>query len=121
MYSDYRKGHQFAKMTNKLIKKGRLGIAATIAVTFSLFVAGIRVPDISRPHRPKPSQRAVLEDQVKTSPHFVKNFDDITTEATLVFLHVAVSIPLESFIVLHPPLSRHIFPGLSRAPPLFSA
>lgn len=33
--------------------------------TCCLLVAGMRVPDLSRPHRPKPSQRAVVQSHAK--------------------------------------------------------
>jgi hypothetical protein len=41
-------------------------------VTLTLLLAGTRVPDLSRPHRPKPSQRAVVTSQLKSAPEACK-------------------------------------------------
>jgi hypothetical protein len=47
-------------------------------VTLTLLLAGTRVPDLSRPHRPKPSQRAVVTSQLKNAPEvFKQQFDHL--------------------------------------------
>ena len=62
-------------IANHLHRK-RFSILATFIVAFCLLFAGMRVPDLTRPHRPKPKQRAVIESQVKTSQHIINNSID---------------------------------------------
>ncbi len=54
---------------------------ATFIVAFSLLFTGVRVPDVARPHRPKPSQRAIIENQVKTSQDAAKRTIDVVAVA----------------------------------------
>ena len=42
---------------------------ATAAVSVCLVLLGMKVPDLSRLHSPKPRPRAVIENSVKVSPH----------------------------------------------------
>lgn len=49
-----------------------LRILTTVLVTAGLLCAGMRVPDLSRPHRPKPMHRVVLKAQVTTLSSQIK-------------------------------------------------
>jgi len=46
---------------NLLLKHNRLIRSIILVIPLFLAVVGMRVPDISRPHKPKPLRRAVLE------------------------------------------------------------
>ena len=46
-------------------------------IALGLVCAGARVPDLSRPHRPKPSQRVVFENQIKSSPDSCRHCGDV--------------------------------------------
>ena len=46
-------------------------------VALGLLFAGVRVPDISRPHRPKPTHRVVLENQQKSVSNHFKHCSDL--------------------------------------------
>ena len=50
----------------------RLQVLVVFLVALGLLCAGLRVPDLARPQRPKPSQRAVVENQLKSSPDHLK-------------------------------------------------
>ena len=91
---------------------------ATFAVAFSLLFTGMRVPDIARPHRPKPSQRAIIENQVKTSQDAVKKATDPVAVAGESASPPATIPCRVEFISNLPPIeSSPLFPKSSRAPP----
>ncbi len=106
-------------MTRRHLGHRRLSLVVTLVAAFCLLFAGMRVPDPSRPHRPKPSQRAVMESQAKSPQSGVKK--------SLEFV-AALPSPLEFSL----PLPRSadssvtslgrgvspIFPNASRAPPV---
>lgn len=54
-------------------------IALIVLVAFSLLLAGMRVPDLSRPHRPRPLHRLVLEAKHKTLSTCLKQQSDPVT------------------------------------------
>ena len=89
---------------------------------FLVFV-GMRVPDLSRPHKPKPMRRAVLENTSARSivQSVVKNNLDpvITNLPTLVFLATEEYIPEAQPIYLSVPLLS-LSPFPPRAPPVIS-
>ncbi len=91
---------------------------ATFAVAFSLLFAGMRVPDVARPHRPKPSQRAIAENQAKTSQDAVKKATD-TVAVAGESASPRATIPCRvEFVFNLPPIeSSPLFPQSSRAPP----
>lgn len=102
---------------NSLAHKQALILFACLTAVCILFL-GMRVPDFSRPQRPKPTHRAFIEKQVKQSQQAVKK--------TLEFVAIPAE-PAEPAALLtirtqrlfsfqatdFPPL----FPNLSRAPP----
>ena len=104
-----------------LTHKSLLTLVTCVTALCILFM-GMRVPDISRPHRPKPTHRAFIEKQVKT-------WQQQAIKKSLE-LHAVPAKPVEpgaallcrphylfSFLVTgFPPL----FPNSSRAPPVLS-
>jgi hypothetical protein len=94
-------------MTTIRIKYCRPQILVTLLVAFSLLFSGVRVPDFSRPHRPRPTQRVVLETLHKTPSSPLKQHDNF----------VAVSpVPQESTAaVSYHALSRAV-PSLYTSP-----
>lgn len=85
---------------------------------FCLLFAGMRVPDFAHPHRPKPSQRAVIESQVKASQDAVKTFDDFfTVMAKAIELRNALPHRTTSVFAFHSSEFPPFFPNSSRAPP----
>ncbi len=51
----------------------------TFLVALAILFAGVRVPNVSRPHRPKPTQRIVHETQPKTISNHLKQHNDFFT------------------------------------------
>lgn len=93
---------------------------ATFIVAFCLLVAGMRVPDLSRPHRPKPSQRAVIESQVKTSQHIVDNsIDFFALPVKPPQIQTAFIYQTELIFTFSTSAVPTLFPNSSRAPPAF--
>ncbi len=98
----------------------RIYILATFIVAFCLLVAGMRVPDLTRPHRPKPSQRAVIESQVKTSQHIVNNsIDFFAIPVKPPQIKTTLLYQTEFVFTFYSPAVPTLFPNSSRAPPLF--
>jgi len=64
-------------MHSRCISHFRLQVLIILLVALGLLCAGARVPDTSRPHRPKPSQRVVLESHHKSSPSHLKQCGDV--------------------------------------------
>ena len=94
-------------------------LVAILIPLFLVFV-GMRVPDLSRPHKPKPMRRAVLENSTARTivQSVVKNaVDPVTTNLpTLVLLPTEEYIPEASPIYLSVPLLS-LSPFPPRAPP----
>jgi hypothetical protein len=73
--------HRLVKVGNRLMNSYRPNhclpqILLTFLVALSILFAGMRVPDLSRPHRPKASQRIVLKSQHKTFSHQLNEHKD---------------------------------------------
>ncbi|MCM0084337.1 hypothetical protein L4X63_22385 [Geomonas sp. Red32] len=64
-------------MTTRLNQ--RLQIQIIFLVALSLLMAGVHVPDLSRPHRPKATNRTVVESQQKTVANCQKQQNDVVT------------------------------------------
>ncbi|HZV83085.1 MAG TPA: hypothetical protein VFF53_13055 [Geobacteraceae bacterium] len=63
-------------MINHYLGHKRLPLTLALLVAFCLLIAGMRVPDLSRPHRAKPSHRAVIENPTQTcQPSIKKTFE----------------------------------------------
>jgi len=104
---------------NHLYRK-HFSILATLIVAFCLLFAGMRVPDIARPHRPKPSHRAVIESQAKISQHIVNNsIDFFAIPAHSPELKTAILCQTELVFTFYSSAVPTLFPNSSRAPPTF--
>lgn len=97
-------------------------LLSTFIVGFCLLFTGMRVSDLARPHRPKPSQRAIIENQVQNSQHAVKKTAEVfavaakPTEPRITVVNRSETL-YELLSLGVPPL----FPNSSRSPPTFSA
>lgn len=104
----------------RLSHKGLLTLVTCVA-TLCILVLGMRVPDLSRPHRPKPKPRAYIEQQYKkTQPAQAKKCLEVEQP---VLLTAVVEIPLpascRTTYASSPPTgaTRAVPPNNSRAPP----
>ncbi len=97
----------------------RLSLAVSLAVMFCLLFAGMRVPDLSRPTRPKPNPRAVLECQTKESQNGIKKSLDIVAVLPC-FLECFLPLPgrTEPSVASAGRGVSPVFPHASRAPPV---
>lgn len=108
-------------MTSSRIKYFRPQILVTFLVALGLLCAGMRVPDLSSPHRPKPTQRTILETQHKThktlSNHLKQHDDFAAVLPKLLVSNNTVSYRSGSHVV--PPLyvSPLFAPNSGRSPP----
>lgn len=105
---------------NSLRHKQALLLSVACVTVVCILFLGMRVPDLSRPHRPKPTHRAFIEKQVNKCQQVVKkNLDLVALPAKPV---EPAAVPacraqrLFSFQSTDFPL---LFPNLSRAPPCF--
>lgn len=102
---------------NHLLQK-RFSMLTTLIVACCLLFTGMRVPDLTRPHRPKPSQRAVIESQVKAPQHSVSNaIDFFAIPVKLPPLKSALLYRTELVYTFYSPAVPTLFPNSSRAPP----
>ena len=87
-------------------------------VALGLLFAGARVPDISRPHRPKPSQRVVLEKQHKSCSDQLKLCGDVVAALPdAPKFSAPISFQAEPQFV-SPRYASHLFiPNSGRSPP----
>jgi hypothetical protein len=107
-------------MINSSLHQKRFSILITFIVAFCLLFAGMRVPDLARTHRPKPSQRAVIESNDKVSLYIVN-------KSTEIFAIMAKSTELQTTLAYRTEFDlsfqlaefQFLFPNSSRAPPLF--
>lgn len=95
----------------------------TLLVPLFLVFVGMRVPDFSRPHKPKPLRRAVLEKtSARTIVQSVVKVDvdpDVADVQTIALFSAKEHSPeVQPVFSPVPPLS--LSPSLSRAPPLSS-
>lgn len=94
-------------------------VLVTFLVALGLLFAGVRVPDISRPHRPKPSHRVVLENHHKSCSDNLKQCGGLvavvpkppTLSDTISYL---VASPVVSTLYASP----SYFPNSGRSPPI---
>lgn len=87
-------------------------------VTLTLLCAGARVPDLSRPHRPKPLHRVTFELQKKNVSSQLKQHLDLV--AVLPKVVEAVAAPRYGTVVQATPTPRRspaAIPHSGRAPP----
>lgn len=110
-----------AMIKNHLTQKSLLLLATCVTVICIAFT-GMRVPDLSRPHRPKPSQRVFIEKQFKNCQEQVKKSIDLFA------LPAKFAVPrADTRYAVHLQAACNYtgltpdFPNLSRAPPTFSA
>ena len=101
--------------------KSRLILVICVTAVCILFM-GMRVPDISRPHRPKPIHRAFIEKQVKTFQQAVKkSVELLAVLAKPVEQGTAAPYRTRYLFTFQITGVSPLFPNLSRAPPVFSA
>jgi len=99
-----------------------LSILVACVTAICILFIGMRVPDISRPHRPKPTHRAFLEKQFKTSPQAVKKSVDLVAIAAVPVEPAAVICYRSQLLfALQATGVPPLFPNSSRAPPLSPA
>jgi len=92
----------------------------TFMIPLFLVCVGMRVPDFSRPHKPKPIRRAVLDKTTRTIAQSVVKYDVdpvLATYPPLVFLS-AVDISPEATPLYLPVPLLSLSPLPPRAPPV---
>jgi len=111
---------KYSEISRSLFYQKRLSILVTFGVALCLLFSGMRVPDIARPHRPKPSQKAIFESPVKAS-------QEVVNKSVLICAIISKPIELQTLCSYRsefvfafdsselPPL----FPNSSRAPPFY--
>ena len=98
----------------------RLSIPVTFVLGFCLLLAGMRVADLARPHRPKPAQKAVVESQVKTSQqNDNKSIDCVAILAKTIVLRTLLPYRRDFVFAFHIHEFPPLFPTSARAPPQF--
>lgn len=93
-----------------------------LAVSLCLVFLGVRLPNLSKPHKPKPRPRAVIETSVKAGqPAGVKVHVDVATCQTATVLTIPTSFGSSFQQEIHRfnliPIGHHT----ARAPPVISA
>lgn len=111
-------------MIKKNASHRSLLVLVTCVTTICLLVFGMRVPDPSRPHRPKPKPRAYIEQQFKKCQEAVakKSLDHV--QAVLAQDPEPVNRTVyraEYPSAFNGTAPSPFFPNLSRAPPVLSA
>jgi hypothetical protein len=105
-------------MITRHINHFRPQVLVIFLVALGLLFAGVRVPDISRPHRPKPSHRVVLENHHKVFSDHLKHCGDIVA---IVPAPPRPNVPfsyIAAFPVVSPPHTSPVFfPRSGRSPP----
>jgi hypothetical protein len=91
----------------------------TLLVVLGLVFSGVRVPDISRPHRPKQTHRVVLEKSHKTVSNHLKQCGDLVAviPPSPIFSN-PISYRAELQLVSPRHLSPLSFPNSGRSPPV---
>lgn len=99
---------------------GHKGLPAIVSLILAVCIlfAGMRVPDISRPHRAKPKHRAVIENKTKTCQPSIKKAVELvalvpTLTDSLAPLATRTEFPASYSARCVSPL----FPNSARAPP----
>ncbi|HBG04327.1 MAG TPA: hypothetical protein DDY22_01940 [Geobacter sp.] len=94
-------------------------ISVTCVTAICILFMGMRVPDISRLHRPKPTHRAFIEKQVKPCQQAVKKTVQVVAiPATPVELGAAVAYRTRLLFAFQVTGFPPLFPNSSRAPPV---
>jgi hypothetical protein len=107
-------------MGDNYLNQKRFSILVIFIIAFCLMFSGMRVPDITRPHRPKPSQRAVIESPLKVSQYVAsKSLDFFAVVAHPPELQTAVPCRTMLTTVFSHTGFPPLFPNSSRAPPRF--
>lgn len=105
-------------MIKKGLKYRHVVILLACLITTCILIRGMRVPDISRPHRPKPTHRALLEKQVKPAQQPVKKTVDLVAiPAKPVEPCAVVSYRTHLLFAFQGTAVPPLFPNSSRAPP----
>ena len=104
-----------------LSHKSRLILVTCVTALCILFM-GMRVPDVSRPHRPKPIHRAFIEKQVKTwqQQALKKSLELHAVLAKPVEPGAAVRYRAHNLFAFQVTGFPPLFPNSSRAPPFLS-
>lgn len=106
-------------MIDNHLHRKLFSILAAFIVAFCLLFAGMRVPDLARPYRPKPNQKAVIETEVKASQYIVNNsIDFFAIPEKSAKLQTVIAYQAEFVFVFYSPEVPALFPNSSRAPPL---
>lgn len=97
----------------------RHSLAVSLTVMFCLLFAGMRVPDLSRPTRPKPNPKAVLECQTKESQSSIKKSQEFVAVLPCL-LECSLPLPRRTEPSVASPGRgvSPLFPHASRAPPV---
>lgn len=109
-------------MIKETLRHRTLPLLVTCVTLVAIVFMGMRVPDLSRPHRPKPIHRACIEKQAKPAHEAIKKIQQFlalipaAVQAPVVIPYRAVDIEHFQSAGVSPQ-----FPNLSRAPPLFLA
>jgi hypothetical protein len=105
-------------MNRRHINHFRPQILMIFLAALGLLFAGVRVPDISRPHRSKPTIRVIVENHHKSLSHHQKQCGDVV--AVLPQCPVSIS-PLsygsECHVISPWYASPLFFPNSGRSPP----
>ena len=105
-------------MITRRISRFRPQLLIVFLVALGLLVAGVRIPDLSRPHRPKPSQRVVLENHHKSLSNHLGHYGDLVAVVPPpVTFNGPVSFQAEPPVVSPPYASPLFFPNSGRSPP----
>ena len=109
-------------MIKKHFNHKSLLIITTCVTALCILLMGMRVPDISRPQRPKQPHRAFIEKHVKSSQQAVKKSQEIfSLPATPVEPAAAAQYRPHRLFASQATGFPPLFPDLSRAPPARSA
>jgi hypothetical protein len=101
------------------VSRFRPQVLIIFLVALGLLFAGVRVPDSSRPHRPKPIHRVVLEDHQKSASNHFKHCDDVVAVLpNPQLLSDPISFHAEHRVVAPLYTSPLLFPNSGRAPPI---
>lgn len=105
-------------MISRRTNNFRPQVLVIFLIALALLFTGMRVPDISRPHGPKPTHRVVLENYQKTfSQHLKQCVDIVAVLPSRLILSVSISYRALSQFV--PPLYASLLfsPHYGRSPP----
>lgn len=106
-------------MISRRINNFRPQVLVIFLVALGLLFAGVRVPDISRPHRPKSTHRVVLENHQKTfSDHLKQCVDVVAVLPNRPVSSNSLSYRAVSLFVPPPYASPLFFPNSGRSPPV---